>query len=37
VELKQVVLKEKELKGIKSQAKEFTRGEYLDPSPSRII
>jgi hypothetical protein len=37
VELKQVVLKKKELKGIKAQDKEFTRGDYLNLSPGRII
>lgn len=37
VELKQVVLKENELKGIKAPDKDLTRGEYWDPTPKGII
>jgi len=37
VELNQVVLKKNELKGIKAQDKDLTRGEYLDPTSKGII
>jgi hypothetical protein len=37
VELKQVLLRKNEFKGIKAKDKDLTRGEYLDPTPKGII